>query len=122
MDEPPITLPGSLPVGPLRSLDELTRKARSLPTRIVVIAAAQDSVALEAAAIAEESGLARCILVGDQHRIEALLWDLERDPENFQIVDRRELDEAIETSVRLVREGRGSHSHEGEGDLEGSPH
>jgi phosphate butyryltransferase len=107
MDDRPTTLPGALPVGPLGSLRDLTRKARSLPTRIVVIAAAQDDVALEAAAVAEEAGLARCILVGDQHRIEALLWDLQRDPYQFQIVDRQELHEAIETSVQLVREGEG---------------
>jgi phosphate butyryltransferase len=107
MDKPIVTLPGSLPVGPLASLNDLARKARSLPTRIVVIAAAQDNVALEAAAVAEEEGLARCILVGDQHRIEALLWDLGRDPGGFQIVDRQELHEAVATAVRLVREGQG---------------
>ena len=107
MDQPIVTLPGSLPAGPLASLADLTRKARSLPTRIVVIAAAQDDVALEAAAVAEEEGLARCILVGDQHRIEAVLWDLGRDPQGFQIIDRQELHESVETAVRLVREGQG---------------
>jgi phosphate butyryltransferase len=107
MDQPIVTLPGSLPAGPLASLADLTRKARSLPTRIVVIAAAQDDVALEAAAVAEEQGLARCVLVGDQHRIEALLWDLERDPGDFQIVNRQEIHEAVETAVGLVREGQG---------------
>jgi phosphate butyryltransferase len=88
-------------------MEDLNRKARSLPTRIVVIAAAQDDVALEAAAVAEDEGLARCILVGDQHRIEALLWDLGRDPIDFQIVDRQEIHEAVGTAVRLVREGEG---------------
>jgi len=88
-------------------MEDLRRKARSLPTRIVVIAAAQDDVALEAAAVAEEEGLARCILVGDQHRIEALLWDLGRDPADFQIINRQELHESVGTAVRLVREGQG---------------
>ena len=73
----------------------------------MVIAAAQDDVALEAAAVAEEEGLARCVLVGDQHRIEALLWDLDRDPGDFQIVNRQEIHESVETAVRLVREGQG---------------
>lgn len=94
-------------MGPLTSMEDISRKARSLPTRIVVIAAAQDDVALEAAAVAEDEGLARCILVGDQHRIEALLWDLGRDPIEFQIVDRQEIHESVETAVRLVREGEG---------------
>ena len=107
MDLPSFTLPGSLPIGPMASLGDLVRKARSLPTRIVVIAAAQDEVALEAAAVAEEDGLARCVLVGDQHRIEALLWDLGRDPHNFQIVDRQQIGESVETAVRMVREGEG---------------
>ena len=106
MDSAPVTLPGSLPLGSLRSLKDLRAKARSLSTRIVAIAAAQDDVALEAAALAEEEGLARCVLVGDQHRIEAILWDLDRDPRNFQIVDRQEIHEAVETAVRLVREGQ----------------
>ena len=57
MENSPVTLPGSLPIGPLSSLKDLARKARSLPTRIVVIAAAQDDVALEAAAVAEEEEL-----------------------------------------------------------------
>ena len=107
MEQPPVRMPGSLPIGPLTSMDDLRRKARSLPTRIVVIAAAQDDVALEAAAVAEEEGLARCVLVGDQHRIEALLWDLGRDPADFQIINRQELHEAVGTAVRLVREGQG---------------
>ena len=94
-------------MGPVQSMKELIRRARSLPTRIVVIAAAQDDVALEAAAIAEAEGLARCILVGDQHKIEALLWDLKRDPKDFQIVNRQELDESVETAVDLVRNGEG---------------
>ena len=106
MDVAPVTLPGSLPLGPLRSLQDLRTKARSLSTRIVAIAAAQDDVALEAAAVAEEEGLARCVLVGDQHRIEAILWDLDRDPANFQIIDRQEIHQAVETAVRLVREGQ----------------
>jgi phosphate butyryltransferase len=87
-------------------LEEVVRKARSLPTRIVAIAGAQDQAALEAAALAEESGLARCILVGDQHRIEALLWDLDRDPKEFQVVNRQELHEAVSVAVELVREGQ----------------
>jgi phosphate butyryltransferase len=102
-----MTLPGSLPVGAVKSLHDLTLRARALPTRIVVIAAAQDDVALEAAAMAEEEGLARCILVGDQHKIEALLWDLDRDPKSFQIVNRQELQEAVVTAVELVRNGEG---------------
>lgn len=108
MKEPfSMSLPGSLPVGPVPSLDILTRKARSLPTRIVVIAAAQDEVALEAAAQAEDDGLARCILVGDHHKIEAVLWDMNRDPKDFQIVDRQEVHEAVATAVALVRSGEG---------------
>jgi len=102
-----MTLPGSIPFGQVRSLEDLRRRARALPTRIVVIAAAQDDVALEAAALAEEEGLARCILVGDQHRIEAILWDLDRDPRDFQIVNRQELHESVATAVELVRRGEG---------------
>ncbi len=107
MNDAPVTMPGSLPHGPLRTLDDLIRKARSLPTRVVVIAGAQDEVALEAAALAEEEGLARCILVGDQHRIEAQIWDLGRDPRDFQVVNRQEIHEALVTAVGLVREGEG---------------
>jgi phosphate butyryltransferase len=88
-------------------MDDLVRKARSLPTRIVVIAAGQDRVALEAAALAEDEGLARCVLVGDEHRIEALLWDLGRDPRDFQIVNRQEVEDAVITAVELVRTGQG---------------
>jgi phosphate butyryltransferase len=87
-------------------MEDLIRKASSLPTRIVAIAAGQDRVALEAAALAEEEGLARCVLVGDEHRIEALLWDLDRDPKGFQIVNRQEINDAVVTAVELVRTGQ----------------
>ena len=107
MDQPLVRMPGSLPLGPLSNLEDLRKKARSLPTRIVVIAAAQDDVALEAAAVAEREGLARCVLVGDQHRIEALLWDLDQDPADFQIVNRQEIHESVATAVQMVREGEG---------------
>ena len=102
-----MSLPGSQPPGPVSSLKDLVRKAHALPTRIVVIAAAQDQVALEAAALAEEEYLARCILVGDASRIEAHLWELERDPKDFQIVDRPDLHDALETAVEMVRNGEG---------------
>ncbi len=107
MERPLVRMPGSLPPGPLSTLEDLRKKARALPTRIVVIAAAQDDVALEAAVVAEQEGLARCVLVGDQHRIEALLWDLEQDPVGFQIVNRQEIHDAVATAVRMVREGEG---------------
>jgi phosphate butyryltransferase len=81
------------------------QKATALPTRIVAIAAAQDEVALEAAVTAEDEALARCILVGDRHRIEAVLWDLDRDPRDFQVINRQEMHEAVATSVELVRAG-----------------
>ncbi len=102
-----MSLPGSLPFGSVPSLDILRQKARALPTRIVVIAAAQDDVALEAAAQAEADGLARCILVGDSHKIEAILWDLGRDPKDYQIVNRQELHEGVAAAVELVRTGQG---------------
>lgn len=107
MSEIPATVPGVPWAGPIRSLEELVRRARSLPSRVVVIASAQDDVALEAAALAEEEGLARCVLVGDRRKIEALLLEMERDPKDFQIVDRPEPQEAVATSVELVREGHG---------------
>lgn len=107
MDHLSPALPGSRPAPPVRSLEELSRRARSLPPRVVVIAAAHDEVALEAAALAEREGLARCVLVGDQARIETLLRKMEQDPKDFLIVDRPGNDEAVATSVELVREGQG---------------
>jgi len=93
--------------GPVCSMEGLVRRARSLPARIVVIASAQDQVALEAAALAEEEGLARSVLVGDRVSIETLLRGMDRDPKAFEIVDRQGTEEAVTTSVKLVREGHG---------------
>jgi phosphate butyryltransferase len=102
------TLSGASSAGTVRSLEELVRRARSLPPRNVVIAAAEDEVALEAASLAEEEGLARCVLVGDRVRIEALLREMGRDPKDFQVMDRPEPAAAVAASVELVREG---HAH-----------
>jgi phosphotransacetylase len=43
--------------------------------------------------------------VGDQHRIEALLWDLNRDPKDFQIINRQEIRDSVTLAVELVRNG-----------------
>ena len=103
----PVTAPGAPSGEPIRSLEELVLRAKSLSSRVVVIASAQDEVALEAAALAEEEGLARCVLVGARRKIEAILLEMERDPKDFQIVDRPDPQGTVATSVELVREGHG---------------
>jgi len=80
----------------------------SIKGRVVIAAAQTDSV-LYAAILAEERQLADCILVGDKAKIIVLLQSLKPEyTDRFEIVDTGDdLVKAAQTSVTLVREGRG---------------
>lgn len=101
------TPPGTARGGPIRSLQELVKAAQDLPSRTLVIAVAQDEVALEAAATAWEEGLARSILVGDGREIKELLASAGSPADAFPIVHAPEPEEAVRLAVELVRKGEG---------------
>lgn len=99
--------PEAPPGGAIRSLQELVEAARGLPPKTLVIAVAQDEVALEAAATAREEGLARSILVGDGPGILRLLASLGEPADAFEVVHAPEPEEAVRVAVELVRKGEG---------------
>jgi len=92
-----------------RNFDQMIDRVREQKKGRVIIAAAQTDSVLDAAILAESQQLAECILVGDKPRIVALLQHLKPEFENkFEIIDTGEdLVAAAQTSVALVREGKG---------------
>jgi len=91
-----------------KNFEELLAQVRGGERSSVVIAAAQTESVLDAAILAEQEGLADCILVGDKSSISSLLEKLSPQHKNsFEIIDTgKDLKKAAEESVRLVREGK----------------
>jgi len=91
--------------GPLRDFDQVVAAAARRGEVTVAVANGHDPAALEACALAEESGLSRCLLVGEAAPIEATLAAMAQPPLKFEVVEARG-EEAAATAVALVREGR----------------
>jgi phosphate butyryltransferase len=92
---------------PLRTFDEVVAAALARGEITVAVAAGHDPAALEACALAEETGLGRSILVGEPARIEEALAAMPKPLARAEIVE-ADADEAAAVTIALVREGRAS--------------
>ena len=92
----------------IRNFDEMLDRVKNSPLKTIVIAAAHAASAMDAAIMAYDLKLAKCILVGEKNIIKKYLQ--EKVPEtaaDYEVIDCGEdLNAAAETSVRLVREQR----------------
>ena len=91
--------------GAVRTFAALRERARALGPKRVGVAAADEDVALNAAAEALEEGIAAPVLVGDVERMRARAGRLRLDA----LLGRAEFvasERPAETAVRLAREGR----------------
>ncbi len=92
--------------GPLRTFDEVVAAALAKGEVAVAVAAGHDPAALEACALAEETGLGRSILVGDAALIEKALAAMPAPLARAEIVEADGEEDAAQKAVALVREGR----------------
>jgi phosphate butyryltransferase len=86
-----------------RSLDQMVEAARARGPATIAVAAAQDSDVLAALRQAQQSGLARAVLVGDASRIRPMAREAELDAE---VIDEPDDAAAARRAIALVREGR----------------
>ena len=92
-------------VEPVRTLDDLLARARSLGTRVVAVPAAESETALAAVVAGRRRGIARGLLLGDRERLVDRLWKLEEDPSHHEIVHEPDDKRAAVLAVERVRAG-----------------
>ena len=103
-----MSAPNIIPQTAIAGFQELRERARALGARKVCVVAAEDDVALSAAAAAMELGIATPVLVGDPTRLRAKAAEigLAEAIERAEIVAAGSAAEAARAAVALVREGK----------------
>ena len=91
---------------PLRTFDEVVAAALARGEIAVAVAAGHDPAALEACALAEETGLGRSILVGEPALIEKALAAMPEPLARAEVVAADGEEGAAAKAVALVREGK----------------
>ena len=85
-----------------KSFQEIRESAKN-SGKTVVVAAAEDSAALEAVVKARREGIAQGILVGNRPQIEMLLLGFGEDPKTWDIRDEEDPIEAAQKAVDAVK-------------------
>lgn len=90
----------------LEKLSSFVELARSKRPKIVAVAAAEDSHALEAIKWIRNDGLAEAILIGCRDKIISLAENLKFDISHVEIIDLPDKTEACKEAVRVVKSGQ----------------
>lgn len=90
----------------LKSFAELKTPAMSGPVRTVAVACAHDSHTLEAVLQAQAEGIIRSILIGHKDEIIKICRELGHEVPEESVIDVAADEEAAQTAVGLIREGR----------------
>lgn len=90
----------------IRSFDEVLQKLKSLETKKVAVAVAQDEPVLEAVRDAKKNGIADAILVGHKAEIEKIADKIGMDLSDFEIIDEPNVAKASLKAVELVSTGK----------------
>lgn len=89
----------------LRNFDELLRASQAAGPKVLAVAAAADEGILEAVRLAQEQGLCRSILVGDEGAIRRLAGEVGLDLTPHRVVHEPDPVLAARQAVSLVRQG-----------------
>ena len=90
----------------IKSFSDLIAAARANGPRTVVAVGGQQDSVLEAMAMAEDRGIARAILVGDESAIRVTAAECGVAIDNMEIIHEPDLEQAARTAMVLVAEGR----------------
>lgn len=91
---------------PITSFAELRQQAQQTPAVSIAIAGAADPQVLISAAQARDDGLIRtAVLVGDSHKIDLLLQQLELDPRGFTIEHELDAQATADRAVAAINRG-----------------
>jgi len=86
----------------IKNFEDVLEKVRSLSTKKIAVAVAQDKPVLEAVRDAKEQGIADAILVGDKAKIEEIALEIGMDLSKFEIVEETDSRKAAIKAVELV--------------------
>ncbi|MDF2548428.1 MAG: phosphate butyryltransferase [Anaerosolibacter sp.] len=90
----------------IKNFQELIQAAKNQKTMRLAVAAAQDEEVLVAVCNASELGIVEPILVGDVEKINEIAQDHHLNIGDYQIIDKKDLDEAARSAVELVSSGK----------------
>lgn len=90
----------------VKNFDEVLKKVKSLETKTVAVAVAQDEPVLQAIMEAKNQGIANAILVGDEKKIKEVAASINMDLSQFEIVHEANVAKAALKAVELVSSGK----------------
>lgn len=91
----------------MEKLDQIVERVKKLPNKKLIAANGVDSHTIEAIHKAIELGLVEATLVGDKDKIAETCKQLGIKTDNFEIIDIKEPQQAANTAVKLISEGKG---------------
>ncbi|MEG1870610.1 MAG: phosphate butyryltransferase [Peptostreptococcaceae bacterium] len=89
-----------------KSFEELFSKLKTVNTKKLAVAVAQDEPVLEAVSLAKERGFIDAILVGDRESIEKIAGNIDMDLSKFEIIHEANPKEATLKAIELVSNGQ----------------
>ncbi|RKD27282.1 phosphate butyryltransferase [Caminicella sporogenes DSM 14501] len=90
----------------IKNFQELINAAKEQKTMKLAVAAAQDEEVLAAVCNAAKMGIVEPILVGDAVKIKEIASDHSLDVEKYEIIEKKDLNDAARTAVELVSSGK----------------
>ena len=90
---------------PVRNLDQLVKKVKSLSKKKIAVAFGQDPYTIESIAQAVKEGIADAVLIGDKVVIESVCADKHIDSNLFEIRHNTDAVSSSKHAVKMVRNG-----------------
>ncbi len=91
----------------IQTFEDLLEEARRRGPKRLVIVAAEDPSALEAADAARDQGLVSPVLVGDMEAIQKAAQTMGIDGSDLELVAAESGEKAVYTAVKMIRDGEG---------------
>lgn len=92
----------------IKDFETIIKYAKQIGPATIAVAAAEDEDVLKAVEYARLEGIINAFLVGDKEKIEAILEENCIDPEEYEIIDEKNKEEACIKAVQLVNTGQAS--------------
>lgn len=89
-----------------RNFNDLLLKLKSISTKKVAVAVAQDEPVLEAIKEAKSKGIADAILVGNEKEIQDIAQKIDMDLSQFEVIHEADIKKAVLLAVELVSSGK----------------
>jgi phosphate butyryltransferase len=89
-----------------RNFNDLLLKLKSISTKKVAVAVAQDEPVLEAIKEVKSKGIADAVLVGNEKEIQEIAQKIDMDLSQFEIIHEADIKKAVLLAVELVSTGK----------------